>query len=190
MSNQEAASLAFKLAGIYVLTEAITSLFGTGLLWAGALRSDMGMQMLNRPTVLVLTSVPTVFLVALGAGLIRYSRPIAEAMFEQANATPTSTMTPSELQAVLLTVLGVSMIASAVPHFARLALYFGPPAESTERSVLAVINQYWPEFVQRSSAVVIGAMLILGRRGFSAGWSTVRRAWLVLRGRQDELEEI
>ncbi len=186
MTKCEIGSLAFKLAGIYVLVQAATSLFTTGLLLTGDFQHELGLANLNWRVIIPLGSAPTLILTVFGIVLIRWSDRLAGWTFPGPDELATATMTAIDLQSALLTVVGTAIIATTLPHFARMATYFGTPADSVERSALALIGQYGPELIQRCAAVAVGVALIIGRRGAVDGWLKARRAWLTLRGRADD----
>lgn len=189
MTKREVGSLAFKLAGIYVLVQAATSLFTTGFLLTGEFRHALGLANLNWRIIILVGSAPTLILSALGIILIRWSDGLARWTFVDADELATATVTATDLQSALLTVVGVAMIATSLPDFARMATYFGTPAESMQRSMLALIGQHGSELTQLCAAVLVGVALIIGRRGAVDGWLKVRRAWLTLRGREDVANE-
>lgn len=186
MTKQEVGSLAFKVAGIYVLVHAVASLFTTGFLFTAGVQRELGLTNLDWRIVVALGSAPTMAMLALGTILILYSARFAAWTFAHpdAPATATATMTADELQATLLSVIGISMIASTLPHFARFATYVASPPGSVERSMHALLGQLGPEMAQRCTAILIGVGLIVGRNGATAGWIKLRRVWLTLRGRE------
>jgi hypothetical protein len=117
MTKREVGSLAYKLAGIYVLIQAMLDLSSLGLLFSSDFEHSLSSTDLNWWTVIGLSTAPVVLLCALGAVLIRYSETFAKLSFPEPAAVASAGVAAGDLQAAALAVVGIAMIASVVPDF-------------------------------------------------------------------------
>jgi hypothetical protein len=176
MTKRELGSLAFKLAGIYALVEAVLNVPMVGMPLTKSVRHTF--ESGDQTIMLIFDVLPTVVLLLFGAALIRYSERLSAWTLSDGDAPATTAIDVTDLQATLLAVVGVAMIVSALPAFARFGAY-------------GWVNQQWavllremaPELTQLILEVLLGVALIACRRFAAHPGSTVRRTWRTLRGR-------
>ena len=177
-------SLAFKLAGIYVLVQCALSLFAADpLLYR--VQAQLAPASLASPTwaFWVISGAPTVALAILGATLIGFSARFAAWTFSDPDGLATAEVTSRDLQRSVFTVVGASMIATALPDFASMGYYLATLPQYVEGVPATLLQRFGSEVAQRSAQILIGASLVLGRHGAVEAWRKVRAAWWFLRGR-------
>jgi hypothetical protein len=116
MTKLEIGSLVFRVAGIYVLVQAATSLFTTGMLFTMQFQHEIGLEKLNWRIIIPLGSAPTFVLTVLGIVLVRWSERFAQWTFARPDELATVQMTAADLQSALLTVIGVSIVAEGAHY--------------------------------------------------------------------------
>ncbi len=185
MTKRELGSLAFVLAGIYALVEALNNLFAVGFLLSPELQKQLLPLNVSWPAVAAIGIVPTVLLFGLGGALIGYSGRLATWKLGDPAAPAAATISIADLRAMLLAVIGTAMIAAALPHFARFATAFAL-SDARGDSVQEFAREIAGELAQSGAMILVGAALILGQRGAMNAWVRVRRGWHTLRGQDAE----
>ena len=182
MTKSDIGSLSLKLAGIYVLVQALPMLQIFGLLLTESAKGSITEAHLDQGSLVAVELTPFVLLLLMGYLLIRYSAFLARRVFAEPDALTTTDVKAADLQAVAFAVVGVAMIASALPRLTRFAFYLAARSDSA-RSMFALTGDLGPEMAERCAQLVIGLGLFFGQRGPSDLWRKVRTLWLTLRGR-------
>lgn len=187
MTKRDVGSLAFKLAGICVLVEAVFWLFEM-CLWGVTGTRNLE---IDRKLFFIVAVVPGVLLCAGGYALVRFSAVFASRMFSDPEVDVTFAVTASDLQAVALTVLGVYLIASALPGFVRIGFTLAIEAANWNlgSAVTVFFGNMTPVLVDRGLQIAIGVFLLIGRRGFDDLSGNIKRMWKALRGPVEEPSE-
>lgn len=177
MTKREVGSLAFKLAGIYALVRAAdhaTYLF----MWAQSVmdvlrhRDGVGPHVTELWTGL-LVALPFAFLVALGVFLIARGGWLSARMFPGPEQDVTVTASARDVQAIAFSVVGVLLIASALPMLAQIGvnLYYHYKYPEME---LRVIRGNWVAFLRMCAKLILGTVLFFSGRSLSNLWFRMR----------------
>ena len=183
MTNIELGSLSLKLAGIYTLVQALPMLQVFSLLLTEFGRRPVAETHPDWGTLVAVELTPFFLMLLMGYLLIRYSAVLARNVFADPEAPATTLVNVADLRALALSVIGIAMVASALPRFTRFAFYLSARSDSV-RSMFALTGDMGPELVERCAQLLIGLGLFFGQRGLADLWRKLRVLWLTLRGRE------
>ena len=176
MKKQEIGSIAFKIAGVYVLVKGVLRVDGLIAVLIH-LFGDSPVQYGGGLLFAVLG--PTAFLVALGVLLIYKSNRLAAGVFGVAPEEIMVSGTTRELQAAAFAVLGVGLVVFAVCgmlHQMGTLVYLGE-VQST-RSFGATLGRMkvtaWVGIFVKTVEIIIGFALFFGARRFANWWHHLR----------------
>jgi hypothetical protein len=184
MTKLEIGSLSFKLAGVYALVQAFPMLQVFGLLLTEFGRTPVAEANPSWGILVAVEIIPFLLLIIVGVLLMRYSSPLAHAVFHEPEALAGTRLSAADLRAIAVSVIGIAMIASALPRFTRFAFYLSARSDSV-RSMFVLTGDLGPELVERTAQLLIGLALFFGAKGVSDFRRKVRAIWLTLRGREE-----
>lgn len=158
--------IALVLAGIWVLTQALN--FLGGLLTF--LLADTPGNGAPRAVVILVSLLPAVSALALGVVLIARREALAERWFEDGG--PELRLTGASLLRAGLLIIGVGMVAQAVPTlFEALTWPFVYAGQDPSGNIRAYVLEVLPQVAVAVAGVVVGLVLIAASRSLS------RRLW-------------
>lgn len=158
--------IALVLAGIWVLTQALN--FLGGLLTF--LLADTPGNGAPRAVVILVSLLPAVSALALGVVLIARREALAERWFEDGG--PELRLTGASLLRAGLLIIGVGMVAQAVPTlFEALTWPFVYAGQDPSGNIRAWVLEVLPQVAVAVAGVVVGLVLIAASRSLS------RRLW-------------
>jgi len=183
MTKFDVGALAFKLAGIYVLAQALPMLQVSGLLLTESAKNTISGTDYNWGILVTVELAPFFLLLCMGYLLIRHSATLARRAFADPDAAASADVKAADLQAVAFAAIGIALIASALQRFTRFAFWAAARSDDV-RGIVASLGDSGPELAERSAQLLIGLGLFYGQRGASDLWRKVRTLWLTLRGRE------
>ena len=180
MNKREAASLAFKIAGLFAIIQAIEQSQSILILLQAVFRAvEFGMDLSSEGWWQFVLEAATVvgpfgLLIALGILLLSRSDRLAGRMFDDGAPDPSPQTDAHELQAIAFSVLGVFVVAMAIPSLAAVLV---------NASVRDIPNDMrpslWPPLVKLGLQLGIGAGLFFKARPLSTLWRKLRTGGIV-----------
>ncbi len=175
MSNRNVASLAFKLAGIYLLAMAASSilthsLFLIDFVLAPSSYGSGGLSTAGRVVIGLCTFVSLASVIAGGVFLLLASRSLAARTFPELSESPEPRATVSEWQAAAFAVVGIIFVAGSVSTL---------PVSVGFLIDLSTEHSRWREWLEPAGPVLqflLGLALFFGARPLAAFWRRLRGA--------------
>ncbi len=163
MTNQSAASLAYRLLGIYVLTECLAVLGGIPSLY-----SIFSSVPAEGVTILLAMAGILLFIVVLGVLLVFKSGTLARLTVSPDQEQEEASRPKGDPQAIAFSVLGVYLVAAAFPGLSMIVAQclLGGPGPAYPNPV----TRLWPTLLQYSIQVVVGVALFLQSKGLVRLW--------------------
>jgi hypothetical protein len=172
MTKQDVGSLALRLMGIYILAQTIlalpmiTPIFGEA---KSAASSDIGI----RWSLLVASQIVPFLVVLAGASaLVLRSHSLAGRLFDDADARAFTRPNGRDLQMIGLSLIGMSVLAHALPHFTRLGMLASMDGDSLIGGLLR--REYRAGAAELIVELLIGVGLFWGARGIANMWWRLR----------------
>ncbi len=161
MTRHDIASLAYKLMGIFVLTQAVATI---GVLPYMMISAQVP------GSALVLAFLPLGILLLLVWLLILCSDWLAERTFAQREVAPDSRMCASEWMSLACAAIGVSLLSTALPKVFAMAwsLLFEEGMPELLRT------GRWSGFAGTLIQLCLGGSLFFGSAGFANWWQRIR----------------
>ena len=178
MTKREVGSLAFKLMGVYALV--LCAAHASSLImWAGTIaevaahrpRHELNMADIIWPGLFV--GLPCTLLLALGIVLIMRSSRFSARMFPEPEKSVTVLASAQDIQAIAFSVVGVLLLASALPSIAQIAVNLHHRFNHPEMRP-ASIRGTWASFLTMCAKVILGTGLFFGGRALSNFWFKLR----------------
>lgn len=171
MTKREVGSLAFKLAGIYAIVQAIPQMHAVTFYLSG-IGADTQAQSWLFP---VMAAAPLALMAALGCLLLAYSNRLSARMFGEAAEDVSFGASGKELQAIAFSVVGVCFLVSALPRLLHILMYQHRGLFNAEVRRQISLSA-WASLVGTSAQMAIGIALFFGSKGLSKLWHKLRAA--------------
>ena len=181
MSPHEVGSLAFKISGIFSIVRAIPLLqpiLRSFYQWPSW--DEMSNLKINYPLYIIGQMVPFIILIILGLLLILKSDSIA-GRFLNAKSIAVKTVKAAEIQDIAFSVVGVFILALAVPRLLEIASTFVIllTSRATEgfldySSLDGYLARSWTMLFGTLTQLIVGAGLFFGGRSIGAFWRKIR----------------
>jgi hypothetical protein len=162
MTRIDIASLAFKLAGIYALFQALGQVQYLGFLFPSPLGGT------NQTVIISVTAASLGSLIASGCVLIAASHSLASWMFPEELGRETPRIRVLAVQGAAFSVIGVFFAAGALPSLVGTGVQWLQPGGGLP----------WAMTLQSIIAIVVGVGLFFGGHGLARLWSKLRYAGL------------
>ena len=179
MNKREIASLAFKIAGLYAIVQAIKQ-SGSILLLLGALlrACDLGLEtpedLWRFLLDLAVVILPCALLTVLGILLLARSSKLAGWVFDAGDPALAQPTDPHELQAIAFSVLGVFVVAMAVPSLGAVLM------NASVRDLPEHLRpRVWTPLIKLGLQSGIGLGLFFGARPLARFWHKMRTGGIV-----------
>lgn len=181
MTKREVASLAFTIAGIYALVQAIP-LIGQLVSWfqmlATAMEKSDSAKFGEWGLITIAIILPFAGLVFVGYLFIARSRKFAlrmfpRGLFPEEGAAPGAGASATDLQVVAFSVVGILVVAIALPHLLNGAAYLAYAYVRAEPAKQIPWTS-WAYFVAGLLQLGLGVGLFFGGRGLASYWRKAR----------------
>jgi hypothetical protein len=172
LTKYDLAVLTVRLCGLYALFQALT--YASYLPMYFAYRNSVSAGT-DWHIGLLSACVPCVLFALAGVALLRYPNRVARVAFPELASAAHLSIAGRDLQAVLFSVVGVVMIAVAIPTAVRLAFqhYLGRMA-GTRDELLRIV----PDAAFLLVEIIIGLLLFARGKALAALWHRLRTAGL------------
>jgi hypothetical protein len=169
LTKYDLSILAIRLVGLYFFVQSLFYIMELPAVFLANGKQNM-LQFLS-------FCAPCLVQLVMGVLLLRLSRGVARWIFPEFSASHSLTLTGQDLQAVLFSVVGVWLIATAMPDTGRLATeYWWLGKTRQPQQMLSWI----PRAVGLLIQIAAGAFLFARANGLSAAWHRLRYAGLQL----------
>jgi len=174
MTNREAGSLAFKLAGIYV---AVTCLLQIQMLmvFVSAVTRDYGAAGLGGWVGVIASFLQFALLAALAYVLLVHSNKLSGRMFGDTDEKVVISASARDIQAIAFSVVGIFLFVSALPHIMQIAANLAWAAEDPgwrRRMMAGTLAASIEAFIK----LILGLYLFFSGRTLSNIWFKLRTA--------------
>ena len=184
MNNVQIASLAFKVAGIYSIIQAIPLLRHISEVFAfknsPIFETSTG-QAYPGNYILFGIIASIALLILIGFTLISLSNAFSKIMFGKGNNPPTSEteITSKNIQSVAFSIVGVILIVIAIPKLVQVGANIQALANAGDQVPPKSISAgTWALSIGLAVQMIIGILLFLGARGLSSLWYFLQKSRL------------